>query len=360
MQETLLMPESPWLGRQRLEALLREFLRTEDGSMHPEQEVLDPAASAPVAAPARPAEVAGSPLPADRRAAAAGATGAARSMAEQCGGPEAAAHIAPRGRARGRRARARLAQAAAAATTLGQAANPTAEEPQGLSGISDARPGQSGLSRSSAVGAPAQHGRCPAACWQGYAAGGGGSMPPVVRQWCSTDAVDVCRGSDSSTEGDDGITTLVLRQLPAGCTQGTLISDLAGRGLWGTYDFVYLPRDFRSGHTHGYAIINFRTPACARSCIAAYSGLSHPPGTLNHSVTVGRAVQQGFERCLRPFLGQRRRGRARDPRNLPVVFLSPDDPGQPPNDSVMLAWSLRRRETWSMSSSSTGSPPATL
>eukprot|EP00928_Gymnodinium_smaydae_P033904 TRINITY_DN2414_c4_g1_i1.p1 TRINITY_DN2414_c4_g1~~TRINITY_DN2414_c4_g1_i1.p1 ORF type:complete len:625 (-),score=134.82 TRINITY_DN2414_c4_g1_i1:132-2006(-) len=59
-------------------------------------------------------------------------------------------------------------------------------------------------------------------------------------------------------------TTLMIRNVPNSYDRATLLSTMHREGFAGLYDFVYLPIDFSSGQSLGYAFLNFVSNAAAR------------------------------------------------------------------------------------------------
>jgi len=58
-------------------------------------------------------------------------------------------------------------------------------------------------------------------------------------------------------QSGSGNTTVILRNLPTGCTRDVLLELLDDQGFFGKYDFVHLPIDFQTEVGLGYAIVNF-------------------------------------------------------------------------------------------------------
>mmetsp|Transcript_126693 Transcript_126693/g.253186 ORF Transcript_126693/g.253186 Transcript_126693/m.253186 type:complete len:373 (-) Transcript_126693:161-1279(-) len=68
-------------------------------------------------------------------------------------------------------------------------------------------------------------------------------------------------------------TTVLLRNLPRDYTRTQLIELLEDEGFDGTFDFVYVPMDFSSEASLGYAFVNFTAPGDARRCWEIFDGL---------------------------------------------------------------------------------------
>lgn len=68
--------------------------------------------------------------------------------------------------------------------------------------------------------------------------------------------------------------TLMLRNLPNNYTRVMLLSLLDSEGFSGQYDFVYLPIDFKSHASLGYAFVNLSTTQAAERCWKVFEGFN--------------------------------------------------------------------------------------
>jgi hypothetical protein len=94
-------------------------------------------------------------------------------------------------------------------------------------------------------------------------------------------AFDVDRSTASGDGGSDGPsprdverTTVLLRNLPRDFTRAKLVELLEDEGFDGTFDFVYVPMDFSSEASLGYAFVNFVSAGDVRRCWTIFDGLS--------------------------------------------------------------------------------------
>lgn len=69
-------------------------------------------------------------------------------------------------------------------------------------------------------------------------------------------------------------TTVMLRNMPNNQTRKMLLELLDQEGFAAQYDFVYLPMDFKTKASLGYAFVNFRTEAIANRCLETFEGFS--------------------------------------------------------------------------------------
>jgi hypothetical protein len=81
-------------------------------------------------------------------------------------------------------------------------------------------------------------------------------------------------GSSSTSPNNDDRTTLMLRNLPNNYTRAMLLTTFQLEGFAGLYDFVYLPIDFGTGASLGYAFLNLVAHHVALRLWAAFQGYS--------------------------------------------------------------------------------------
>merc|ERR1712028_11721 len=68
-------------------------------------------------------------------------------------------------------------------------------------------------------------------------------------------------------------TTVMLKNLPHAFTRTQLRSFLDSQGFAATYDFIYVPTAFKSGHSFGYAFVNMVAADKAAEVIEKIHGL---------------------------------------------------------------------------------------
>jgi len=114
-------------------------------------------------------------------------------------------------------------------------------------------------------------------------------------------------------------TTVMIRNLPSRLKQRHLIMELDQAGFAGTYDFCYLPCTFTTGECHGFAFVNFVTPADAKTFMDAWRGSRQFGGEPSDpSLNISFAVVQGREANLAKWTSSRQR-RVRNPNLRPFV-----------------------------------------
>lgn len=104
-------------------------------------------------------------------------------------------------------------------------------------------------------------------------------------------------------------TSLMLRNFPNNYTRSMLIDLLVELGFGGTYDFVYLPMDFKSQANLGYSFVNFLDRGLVESFWRTFEGFTawntrSSSSSLGGSGKVGHAewnVCQGLDALIERF-----------------------------------------------------------
>merc|ERR1712224_178013 len=81
-------------------------------------------------------------------------------------------------------------------------------------------------------------------------------------------------GDDQSL---DDRTSVMVRNVPNSYTASNLIALLEAKGYRGKFDFAYLPIDFRSGVSLGYAFVNLISKSDALQFFSDFDGFSNWP-----------------------------------------------------------------------------------
>lgn len=69
-------------------------------------------------------------------------------------------------------------------------------------------------------------------------------------------------------------TSLILKNIPSGCTRTELLGFLDSHGFWGQYNLVYVPTKFKTWEGCGYAFVNMVHHEAAEHAINALHGFS--------------------------------------------------------------------------------------
>jgi len=85
------------------------------------------------------------------------------------------------------------------------------------------------------------------------------------------DSVEIPQATDSEVER----TTVMLRNIPNNYNRSMLLKLMDSEGFAGRYDFVYLPVDFKSRATLGYAFVNLTSHEAAASFMTVFRGYSN-------------------------------------------------------------------------------------
>jgi len=122
-----------------------------------------------------------------------------------------------------------------------------------------------------------------------------------------------------------GVTTLMLRNVPESITQLDLLQKLRDSGFGDLFDFVHLPSSFDTHSHNGYGFVNLVSSEAAASLARAWD-LSYVFGQDKEALNISAAALQGLDAnvkkwskksqrirnpALRPFVAQARDGRKR-------------------------------------------------
>ncbi|OLQ14922.1 Protein MEI2-like 1 [Symbiodinium microadriaticum] len=120
---------------------------------------------------------------------------------------------------------------------------------------------------------------------------------------------------------EDGVVTVMVRQLPRQYTQRMLLSEVVRRGFEGLFDFLYLPYDFKKGINVGYGFINFTEPEYALQFRDSLDGqyLDKYMRIKGKAIRVHPAAVQGYEANYRHF-AHTKTGQKQDPAFSPLFF----------------------------------------
>jgi hypothetical protein len=92
----------------------------------------------------------------------------------------------------------------------------------------------------------------------------------------SSDRASTCSGSTETLEvvsnSDSAVTTVILRNIPNRFSQAVLAAVLDKHGFGGVYDLIYVPIDFATGVSFGYAFVNLTSVDEAERFMDSFDG----------------------------------------------------------------------------------------
>lgn len=137
---------------------------------------------------------------------------------------------------------------------------------------------------------------------------------------------------------EDGVTTVMVRQVPRQYTQWMLWAEVSNGGFEGLFDFIYLPFDFKKNTNVGYGFLSFTEPEYARQFRDAFDGkfLANIEMHQGKPVRVHPATVQGYEANLRHF-ARTKTGMQQHPHFSPLFLPRPSHGAQPRRSDDALA-----------------------
>eukprot|EP00931_Biecheleriopsis_adriatica_P018986 TRINITY_DN13082_c0_g1_i3.p1 TRINITY_DN13082_c0_g1~~TRINITY_DN13082_c0_g1_i3.p1 ORF type:complete len:678 (+),score=119.08 TRINITY_DN13082_c0_g1_i3:52-2085(+) len=112
------------------------------------------------------------------------------------------------------------------------------------------------------------------------------------------------------------VTTMVIKGLPKDVSQKELLEELNASGFAGSYDFCYMPGNFKSYENKGYAFVNFISVEVVRKFLDAWNDKAR---FSNMPLAVSPAEVQGLEANLKKW-NRPRMARIRNPNLKPFVL----------------------------------------
>lgn len=132
----------------------------------------------------------------------------------------------------------------------------------------------------------------------------------------------VVQDSEQQVSSDDGttqqgVTTLMVRNIPTRVMQKAFMQELDASGFHGLYDFCYLPTCFTKNEGKGFAFVNFISPAAAGKFVGTWHR-SHRFEEKETSLNISPAQTQGLEANKKNWAGPRIQ-RIRNPNLRPWI-----------------------------------------
>ncbi|CAK0839899.1 unnamed protein product [Prorocentrum cordatum] len=97
----------------------------------------------------------------------------------------------------------------------------------------------------------------------------------------------------------DERTTVILRNLPCSFQREDLIKEMDSKGFARLYNFVYVPADFRTHASKGYAFVNLVSTEEVQRFMLAFNGFRDWPVPSTKICSVDLSRTQGIERNIR-------------------------------------------------------------
>jgi len=123
---------------------------------------------------------------------------------------------------------------------------------------------------------------------------------------------------DAEQVPDAERTAIVLKNVPAECVRDTLLHIINEHGFQGLYDFLYLPMDFTTARSRGYATINFISSADAQRACSKLNGIHVHGGEL---VTEMSNVHAGINSLLQRYQNGELMNDPNTPEDYKPLFL---------------------------------------
>eukprot|EP00440_Ansanella_granifera_P032634 gb/GFBE01035404.1/.p1 GENE.gb/GFBE01035404.1/~~gb/GFBE01035404.1/.p1 ORF type:complete len:337 (+),score=92.89 gb/GFBE01035404.1/:3-1013(+) len=120
---------------------------------------------------------------------------------------------------------------------------------------------------------------------------------------------------------DEGVVTVMIRQIPRQYSQLMMLKEVNRRGFEGLFDFLYLPFDLKKGINVGYGFVSFMDPRHAIEFREEFEGtyLDAHSNARGKPLHVHPASVQGYDANYSHFMATKT-GQKQDPQFSPLFF----------------------------------------
>jgi len=132
------------------------------------------------------------------------------------------------------------------------------------------------------------------------------------------------RDRTKSETWPDSITTVMIRNIPVRYTAEELLAELLKEGFQGTFDFFYLPIDFKTKCNRGYGFVNFRQAADCRRFAGIFNNWRLSRYASKKVLEITAAITQGFEANVAQY-ARKDAQRVKNEWFKPMIFAEESD-----------------------------------
>merc|ERR1712100_530322 len=111
--------------------------------------------------------------------------------------------------------------------------------------------------------------------------------------------------------------TLMLRNMPVRYTQRMFLAEIRRAGFDRTFDFIYMPMDFKTRNNHGFCFLNFIDFNFARQFVQEFEGRRLAAFKSPKKIEISAANTQGLYGNMNSFQGAEKEI---PPEFQPIIF----------------------------------------
>jgi RNA recognition motif-containing protein len=126
-------------------------------------------------------------------------------------------------------------------------------------------------------------------------------------------------------------TTVMISNLPNRLKESAIVEQLELLGLENRFDYLYMPRDYKTMANMGYAFVNFMRDSDAEVCIRRLAGTQFRGSMSKKLLDVSHAAKQG----LVANLVSMKHTNWRNMKHMPMVLVNGELRHMVPSDAIM-------------------------